>query len=119
MKNQENLNNPDKQEHKKGRNPRVEYHEECTCCPVHYTWREKPIPKHEVTIEMISELNKLYRNLYEQFQLEKQHATNERVELSSKYRNMDSRLESLSKAITEYGIFRSIEKLKEGLKGEL
>ena len=106
-------------EKKKGRNPRVEYHEKCTCCPVHYTWREKPLPKHEVTIEMISELNKLYRNIYEQFQLEKQHATNERVELSSKYRNMDSRLESLSKAITEYGIFRSIEKLKVGLKGEL
>tara|TARA_R100000781_G_scaffold19911_1_gene15183 strand:- start:1136 stop:1465 length:330 start_codon:yes stop_codon:yes gene_type:complete len=106
-------------EEKKGRNPRTPYHKDCTCCMVHYAWRDTPLPKHEVTIEMISELNKLYRNIYEQFQLEKQHATNERVELSSKYRNMDSRLESLSKAITEYGIFRSIEKLKVGLKGEL
>ena len=83
----------------------------CTCCPVHF-------PKYETTIKMFSKLNKLYHNLYKQFQLEKQHATNERVELSSKYRNMDSRLESLSKAINEYGIFCSIKKLKEGLKEE-
>ena len=87
MKNQENLNTQDKQEHKKGRNPRVEYHEECTCCPVHYTWREKPIPKHEVTIEMIGNLNKLYRQLKEE-------------------------IDSINKTLMEYKMFRSIEKLK-------
>tara|TARA_Y100001938_G_C7893402_1_gene330885 strand:+ start:163 stop:435 length:273 start_codon:yes stop_codon:yes gene_type:complete len=83
----------------------------CTCCAVHF-------PKYEVTIEMFSKLIKLYHNLHKQFQLEKQHATNERVELSSKYRNMDSRLETLSTAINEYGIFYSIKKQKEGLKEE-
>ena len=87
MKNQENLNNPDKQEHKKGRNPRVEYHEECTCCPVHYTWREKPIPKHEVTIEMIGNVNQLYRQL-------------------------KTEIDSINKTLMEYKMFRSIEKLK-------
>ena len=92
MKNQENLNNPDKQEHKKGRNPRVEYHEECTCCPVHYTWREKPIPKHEVTIEMIGNVNQLYRQL-------------------------KTEIDSINKTLMEYKMFRSIEKLKE--MGEL
>jgi len=49
---------------KKGRNPRELYHKDCSCCPVHYTWRDKPLPKHEVTIEMIGELNRLYRQLY-------------------------------------------------------
>ena len=38
--------------------------EECTCCHVHTTWRERPIPKHEVTIEMIASLNKQYRSIY-------------------------------------------------------
>ena len=92
MKNQENLNTQDKQEHKKGRNPRVEYHEECTCCPVHYTWREKPIPKHEVTIEMIGNVNQLYRQL-------------------------KTEIDSINKTLMEYKMFRSIEKLKE--MGEL
>ena len=87
MKNQENLNTQDKQEHKKGRNPRVEYHEECTCCPVHYTWREKPIPKHEVTIEMIGNVNQLYRQL-------------------------KTEIDSINKTLMEYKMFRSIEKLK-------
>ena len=92
MKNQENLNTQDKQEHKKGRNPRVEYHEEYTCCPVHYTWREKPIPKHEVTIEMIGNVNQLYRQL-------------------------KAEIDSINKTLMEYKMFRSIEKLKE--MGEL
>ena len=92
MKNQENLNTQDKQEHKKSRNPRVEYHEECTCCPVHYTWREKPIPKHEVTIEMIGNVNQLYRQL-------------------------KAEIDSINKTLMEYKMFRSIEKLKN--MGEL
>ena len=50
---------------KKGRNPRTPYHKDCTCCPVHYTWTDMPIPKHEVTIEHIARVNKLYRKLHE------------------------------------------------------
>ncbi len=50
---------------KEGRNPQTPYHKDCTCCPVHYTWRDKPIPKHEVTIEHIERVNKLYRKLLE------------------------------------------------------
>ena len=37
---------------------------ECTCCHVHTTWRNKPLAKQEVTIEMISSLNRQYRDLY-------------------------------------------------------
>tara|TARA_R100001244_G_scaffold77070_1_gene61093 strand:- start:564 stop:770 length:207 start_codon:yes stop_codon:yes gene_type:complete len=39
---------------------------ECTCCHVHTTWRNKPLAKHEVTIEMIASLNTQYRSLYNQ-----------------------------------------------------
>jgi len=37
---------------------------ECTCCHVHTTWRNKPLAKREVTIEMIASLNTQYRDLY-------------------------------------------------------
>ena len=40
---------------------------ECTCCHVHTTWRERPIPKQEVTIEMIAEVNRLYRSIHKDF----------------------------------------------------
>jgi len=40
----------------------------CKCCHVHTTWRERPIPKQEVTIEMIGALNKQYRDLFNQIQ---------------------------------------------------
>ena len=41
---------------------------ECTCCHVHTTWRNKPLAKREVTIEMIASLNTQYRDLYNKFE---------------------------------------------------
>jgi len=75
-------------EEKKGRNPRTPYHKDCTCCMVHYAWRDTPLPKHEVTIEMIGEVNKLYRKLKEE-------------------------IDDINKTLTEYKMFRSIKKLQE------
>ena len=67
---------------------RGEYEEDvCTCCRVHTTWRERPLPKHEVTIDHIARVNKLYSELVK-------------------------RIVKIDEVITEYGIYRSLKKME-------
>tara|TARA_Y100000296_G_scaffold84544_1_gene118102 strand:+ start:1246 stop:1548 length:303 start_codon:yes stop_codon:yes gene_type:complete len=99
-------------------NKEIEEEQICSCCPVHTTWRERPIPKREVTIEMIAELNKLYRSLHAEFHNYLQGEHGDRYyEHSDKNLPLKDRIDEIDKILLEYKMFRSIEKLKE--MGEL
>ena len=99
---------------------RGEYEEDvCTCCRVHTTWRERPLPKHEVTIEEIAELNRLYSKIYNEFH---DYLQNEHGDRNYKHKNnkenetnssseLSKRIKSLETVITEYGIYRSLKKM--------